>query len=95
MSLKWKKFGVLWTMIADTLYHVFAQDLRRFEGTLAPQLFRKFIDMPGRIIYDGDKFVLKIRKRAHTPILKEVGKLKNPISVPWLDGKFVEIAWTA
>jgi len=88
-------FDVLWTMIADTLYHVFAQDLRRFEGTLAPQLFRKFIDMPGRIIYDGDKFVLKIRKRAHTPILKEVGKLKHPISVPWLDGKFLEIVWTA
>jgi hypothetical protein len=37
----------------------------------------------------------KIRKRAHTPILKEVGKLKHPISVPWLDGKFVEIVWTA
>jgi transposase len=88
-------FDVLWTIIADTLYHRFAHDLRRFEKALAPQLFRKFIDMPGRVVYDGNKFEIKIRKRAHTPILKEVKKLQTPIYVPWLDGKPVEIIWTA
>lgn len=88
-------FDVLWSIIADTLYHRFAQDLRRFENTLAPQLFRKFIDMPGRIIYDGNSFQIKIRKSAHTPILMEVEKLQKPISVPWLEGKTVEIIWTA
>jgi len=88
-------FDVLWSIIADTLYHRFAQDLRRFENALAPQLFRKFIDMPGRIIYDGNTFQVKIRKRAHTPILMEVEKLQKPISVPWLEGKTVEIIWTA
>jgi transposase len=88
-------FDVLWTIIADTLYHRFAHDLRRFEKALAPQLFRKFIDMPGRVVYDGNKFEIKIRKRAHTPILKEVKKLQTPIYVPWLDGKQVEIIWTA
>jgi hemerythrin-like metal-binding protein len=31
-------------MIADTLYHRFAQDLRRFEGNIAPTIFRKFIN---------------------------------------------------
>ncbi len=88
-------FDVLWTVIADTLYRRFAQDLRRFENVLAPQLFRKFIDMSGRVVYDGNKFQIKIRKRAHTPILKEVEKLQRPIHVPWLDGKAVEIIWTA
>jgi len=90
-------FDVIWTIIADTLYHRFAQDLRRFEKVLAPQLFRKFIDMPGRVIYDADegKFQIKIRKRSHTPILKEVEKLQQPISVPWLDGRTIEIIWTA
>ncbi len=29
-------FDILWTMIADTLYHRFAQDLRRFEDNIAP-----------------------------------------------------------
>jgi len=88
-------FDVLWTVIADTLYRRFAQDLRRFENVLAPQLFRKFIDMSGKVVYDGNKFHIKIRKRAHTPILKEVEKLQRPIHVPWLDGKAVEIIWTA
>ena len=88
-------FDILWTVIADTLYHRFAQDLRRFENVLAPQLFRKFIDMPGRVIYDENNFQIKIRKRAHTPVLKEVEKLQKPIPIPWLDGKTIEIIWTA
>ena len=88
-------FDILWTLIADTLYHRFAQDLRRFETNIAPTIFRKFIDMPGRVVYDGNKFVIKIRKRAHTPVLKEVEKLQKPFKVPWLSGKTVEIIWTA
>ena len=74
-------FDILWTMVADTLYHLFAQDLRRFEKTLAPTIFKQFIDMPGRIIYDGEKFLVKIRKRSHTPILKGMEKLNHPFPV--------------
>jgi len=88
-------FDILWTLIADTLYHRFAHDLRRFEKNIAPTIFRKFIDMPGRVVYDGNRFIIKIRKRAHTPILKEVEKLQKPFRVPWLSGKTVEIVWTA
>jgi len=36
-------FDILWTLIADTLYRRFAQDLRRFETNIAPTIFRKFI----------------------------------------------------
>ena len=88
-------FDVLWTVIADTLYHRFAQDLRRFETNIAPTIFSKFIDMPGRVVYDGNNFTIKIRKRAHTPILKGVKKLQKPFPVPWLSGKTLEILWTA
>jgi len=88
-------FDILWTVIADTLYHRFAQDLSHFEKNIAPTIFRKFIDMPGRIFYDGNKFEIKIRKRAHTPVLKEVKKLQKPFKVPWLSDKTVEIVWTA
>ena len=88
-------FDILWTMIADTFYHRFAYDLRRFEKNIAPTIFKKFIDIPGRVVYDGNQFFIKIRKRAHTPILKEVKKLQTPFSVPWLDGKTIEIVWTA
>ena len=88
-------FDILWTMVADTLYHRFAQDLRRFEDNIAPTIFRKFINMPGRVVFDGNKFLVKIRKRAHTPILTEVEKLQTHFTVPWLGGKSVEIVWTA
>jgi hypothetical protein len=88
-------FDLLWTIIADTLYHRFAQDLKRFEDNLAPTIFKKFIDMPGRVVFDGNKFIVKIRKRAHTPILKGLDKLKKPFPVPWLNNMTVEIVWTA
>ena len=88
-------FDIFWSVIADTLYHLLARDLRRFEDNLAPTISRKFIDMPGRIIYDGEKFTIKIRKRAHTPVLMEVQKLNTPFEIPWLDGKLIEIIWTA
>lgn len=87
-------FDILWTMIADTLYHVFANDLRRFEKELAPTVFQKFINMPGKVVYDGNRFLIKIRKRGHTPILKSVEKLAGPFQVPWLNNLSVEIIWT-
>ncbi len=88
-------FNVLWTFIASTLYYRFTQDLRRFEKSLAPAIFKKFINIPGRIIYNKNKFVIKIRKRAHTPILKGVKKLKKSWTVPWLNNLPVEIDWSA
>lgn len=88
-------FDLLWTMVADTLYHRFAQELPRFEHERANTLFNRFIDMPGKISYDGNEFVVKIRKRAHTPILMGIDIFKEGFQVPWLDGKKLRIQWTA
>ena len=87
-------FDILWTFIADSLYHIFAQKLRRFEHLLAPSIFKKFIDMPGKIVYDGANFQIKIRKRSHTPILMGLDEISEPFSVPWLENKTVKIVWT-
>jgi transposase len=87
-------FGILWTMIADTLYHRFAQDLPRFEHERANTIFKRFINMPGKVTYDGRQFIIKIRKRAHTPILMKQ-KLMDGVQVPWLDNKIVRVQWTA
>jgi hypothetical protein len=84
-------FDMLWTLIADTIYHIFAQDIRRFENNLVPTIFKKFINFPGKVKYDGEKFQFKIRKRSHTPILKDVEKLQQPFEVPWLNNKKMEI----
>ncbi|MEI6423688.1 MAG: hypothetical protein WCP55_15830 [Lentisphaerota bacterium] len=88
-------FDIFWTVIADTIYHALASDLRRFEDCTAPTIFKKFIDMPGKVIFDGSKFQIRIRKRAHTPVLFGVKKLKEPIPIPWLEGRTAEIIWTA
>ena len=88
-------FDMLWTLIADTLYHRFSRDLPRFEHERANTLFKRFIDMPGKVSYDGNEFVVKIRKGAHTPILMEISGLTKGVNVPWLDGKILRIVWTA
>ena len=87
-------FDMLLTIIADTLYNRFSQDLRRFEDNLAPTIFKKFINMPGRIKYDGNMITVKIRKRAHTPILKGIAKLNEIHKIPWLQNTQLKIEWT-
>lgn len=88
-------FDVLWTFIADTFYHILAKDLRRFENHDSKTIFRKFINIPGKVVYDGVKFQIQMRKRAHTPIIKGIEKLNRPFKVPWLNNNEIEIIWTA
>lgn len=88
-------FDILWTIAADTLYRRFAQDLSRFEHESAASIFKRFINMPGRVVYDGQDFIIKIRKRAHTPILMGINALKNDVVVPWLNNRKIKIQWTA
>jgi hypothetical protein len=88
-------FDILWTLVADTLYHRLAQDLPRFEQQRADSLFRRFIDMPGQISYDGQDFKVTLRKRAHTPILMGVEALQKGVAVPWLDNRLMRYEWTA
>lgn len=87
-------FDLLLTVVASFLYHRFAQNLPRFERCLAPEIFRSFIDTPGTVSYDGNSFDVRIRKRAHTPILLGVKKLQEAIAVPWLDGRDLKIHFT-
>ena len=88
-------FDIFWTTVADTLYHRLAQDLPRYEKVRAPTLFRRFINFPGRVEYDGESFTIKIRKRAHTPLVLGVEKLNRPVKVPWLQNLPLKIVWTA
>jgi len=63
-------------LLADTLYHCLAKDLPHFEHERANSIFRNFINILGQVIYNGKDFIIKIRKRAHTPILLGVQKLQ-------------------
>jgi hypothetical protein len=87
-------FDILLSVVASFFFHRLAKDLPRFEKSLAPDIFRRFVDMPGTVRFDGEHFVLRIRKRAHTPILLGVDKLKEPFEVPWLDHRTIKIEFT-
>ena len=88
-------FDLLLSVAASFLYQQFARDLPRFQQCLAPEIFRQFIDIPGTVKYDGKEFEVRMRKRAHTPILLGVKKLTQPIEVPWLDNRLLRITWIA
>ena len=88
-------FDIFWTVIADTIYRLFAQDLPRFEKCRAKTIFRKFINYPGQIEFNGKELVLRIRKRACTPVLLGVDKLIKPFTIPWLNNMPIKIEWTA
>lgn len=87
-------FDLLLSVLASFLYRRLAQDLPRFEHRLAPTIFRRFIDMPGKVRFDGHGFEVRIRKHAHTPILLGVKKLQQPIAVPWLKGRPLKLMFT-
>jgi len=88
-------FDLLLSVVASCLYTRLANDLPRFEKHLAPEIFRRFIDMPGRVRFDGNGIEVRIRKRAHTPVLLGVKRIQEPIKVPWLDNRTLRIIYTA
>ena len=88
-------FDILLSVVGSFLYYRLAQDLPRFEKSLAPDIFRRFVDMPGRVRFDGRDFELRLRKRAHTPILLGVRQLQEAIEIPWLDGRQIKMAFTS
>lgn len=49
--------------------------------------------MSGRLVYDGKSITVKIKKRAHSPILRSVPKLKVPVKIPWLNNTRLNIEW--
>lgn len=87
-------FDLLLSVVASFFYHCLCCDLPRFEKQLAPEIFRRFIDMPGTVRYDGQGFEVKVRKHATTPILLGVKKLQQPFAVPWLDNHPLTIKFT-
>ncbi len=87
-------FDLLLSVVASFFYHCLARDLPRFEKHLAPDIFRRFIDMPGSVHYDGERFQVRLRKHAHTPILLGVKKLSRPVQVPWLGGRPLSVRFT-
>ena len=65
-------FDVAMTMIADTLYSMFAKKLRGFEDCDAPKLYRHFVRGKGSISIKNQTVTVTYPRRAHNPILRSV-----------------------
>ena len=79
-------FDVTMTMIADTLYSMFAQKLRGFQNCDAPKLCRHFVRGKGMISVDGRNITVVYPPRAHNPILRAVPWQEMPNNIPSLPG---------
>ncbi len=80
-------FDVMLTVVADTLYRMFARDLHGFEYATPASLFSKFIDAHGKVVVKGDEVVVKTAKKANKPILKSLEVFQKGVKVPWWENK--------
>ncbi len=84
-------FDVVMTMVADTLYNMFAQKLRGFEQCDAPKIYRHFIKGKANINVKGGEITVTFPRKAHNPILRTVPWHRLPRSLSWLDGANLDL----
>jgi transposase len=86
-------FDVMLTIVADTMYRLLAKDLKRFEDCTPKTLFSDFINCrcKGEVI--GDEIIIKMKKKATTPIFKSNERFQRSYSVPWLGNKTLKYEW--
>jgi transposase len=84
-------FDIVMTMVADTMYNMFAQKLRGFEQCDAPKIYRHFVKGKANINVKADKVTVTFPRKAHNPILRAVPWHRFPKSLSWLDSVNLEL----
>lgn len=74
---------VMLTLIANALYRHLAKHLTEFETAYPKQLFRRFLNTPARVTVTDTQVRVCLRRRAHHPILLNIGLLTAHPCVPW------------
>lgn len=88
-------FDVALTVVADTLYKMMARDLRRYEDCTPKTIFADFINCGCRGEVVGNEVIIRMKKKATTPILKSMDRFQRSWPVPWWGGKEVRYEWVA
>lgn len=88
-------FDVVLTIVADTLYRLLAKDLKRFEDCTPKTIFSDFINCRcnGEVV--GDEIIIKMKKKATTPVFKSNDVFKKSYLIPWLGNKRLRFDWVA
>ena len=88
-------FDVALTVVADTLYRLLAQDLKRFENCTPKTIFSDFINCQCKGILEGKDVTIKMKKKKTTPLFKSNDVFQKSWDVPWLGYKRVHYDWIA
>ena len=86
-------FDVVLTIVADTLYRLLAKDLKRFKECTPKTIFSDFINCKcnGEVV--DDEIIIKMKKKATTPIFKSNEVFQKSHPVPWLGNKRLRFDW--
>jgi len=88
-------FDLALTVIADTLYKLLAQDLKRFEDCTPKTIFHDFINCSCKGIVQGNDVKINMKKKKTTPLLKSNELFQRSYEIPWWGNKKCSYNWIA
>jgi len=85
-------FDLQLTLMASALYRLFARRLpENYHHATARVLFDSLLDVSGAVQIEEQRIVVTLDKRAHNPYLVGSGLADQPVPMPWLAGKELQI----
>ena len=86
-------FDVLMTVVASSLYNIFSNSVPRFKTYRAPRFFREFINSTGKECISNDDVLVKLRKKATSPILKSQDRYRRKWEIPLWENRSLRFEW--
>jgi len=78
---------VVLTIIANGCYRWLSQQLKGCEKMEPKQLYRKLVETGGHIEIGENDIHVKFDRRAYNPVIEQAKIDKEPLKIPWLQGK--------
>ncbi|MCA1697763.1 MAG: hypothetical protein LC790_02205, partial [Actinobacteria bacterium] len=76
------------SVLCDSIYRSFARRLANGYATATPDtIFRHFIATPGELRVSNEGVEVRLRPRAHTPVLLDTGYSDRTTKIPWWDDR--------
>ena len=82
------------TLMASSLYRLLGCRIGcGYERAKSRHLFRDFINATAQILIDQDEILVRYHKRAHNPLLLAADFHNTNVTIPWLGGKRLRLAF--
>jgi hypothetical protein len=85
-------FDLQLTLMGSSLYRLLAQRLAEpYRRATAKTIYNSLLDVGGIVEIQDRSITVTLDKRAHNPFLVDSGLADEPVSMPWLRGRSLEI----